>query len=308
MPADSRTALQTSRAGSLRRLRISFSLLTAQVCNELAAMRSGTSKNLIISLVGSQVTLWYTSAMTDSRNRMPPVVNPWPSPQGYWCEAPGDIPGWHTAAHIVERNGKLVIAELRVYPARKLSTMLTETQATWDGESTSLPEGGFRSPMLRLVRPYRLIEVSQTLFEHLEKVETRDPSARPPVDYRRRPGRPPKPDCWYAQMAAEYADLCHKRVRNPIQVLARKRAQPHSEPRASTQPGEVRRGPAGLDPDPKHFEAIRWQLKEARRRGLLTPSAAPGHAGGTLTDKGRAALNHCKEHKHGTHPKAPERP
>jgi hypothetical protein len=82
-----------------------------------------------------------------------------------------------------------------------------------------------------------------------------------------------------------YVDLC-KRSRSPVVDLTREEL-----------------GLNDIEPvDPWAIERTKWRLKEARKRGLLTPPPARGKAGGSLTDKGRRALTRCKEHDHGTHP------
>jgi hypothetical protein len=226
------------------------------------------------------------------------ATSSWPTRHGYWFAELKDLPDWHYAAHIVEQDGRPVVAELRLYPARTLDVRnFAEYDAAWDEALTSLPRGGLRATTLRSIRLYRLVERAQQLSAHLEQIAGGQPTRPPlPTDLKQRPGRSPDPDCRYAEIAHRYSELCAAGERHPIATLARQYVG--------------RRGSGGPPPAPHHFERVRWQLKEARRRGLLIPPPAPGRAGGVLTQKGadvlRDALRYCrnKEHDHGPYPEA----
>jgi hypothetical protein len=183
---------------------------------------------------------------------------------------------WAVAVWIVERRGRPVIGEVRVYPA----TPQTRKPGRWDGTPRDVPVGGLER---RLLVKVPLGRYAPAVMGWISAAATR-PGGAPAVYTtgpnlawvdrilpgaaslapRPRPERPVgRSDAYYAELAAAYVERLAAGSVSPVKDLAAKRGE---------TPGR-----------------IRDLLHEARVRGLLSKGEA-GKRGGYLTPRARQVL------------------
>jgi hypothetical protein len=198
---------------------------------------------------------------------------------------------WRASYRLAIQGGRVVVAELRIFPApqplsdlgpgsHSLAHVLTQ-------QSTELPAGGLST---RLVRAVRVGNDVRSLAEIIDFVRVKYPAAlapdgilgragitaktlttppppRAPADAKR--GRPQKPALMYAQLASEYADLVAGGSDKPVEELA-------------TRWGE-------------QVTCIRSRLQTARRLKFLEPGTR-GNAGGILLPAAKQLLKKGTRH------------
>lgn len=178
--------------------------------------------------------------------------------------------GWEIKYRLIpDDQGRLVVAELHVTPTDQ------EAPVPHDGITAGLLKDHLTiSSHIYELLPARLRNERDDMGDRLENDEAFkqfckffNPDAKPRGDRR---GRKPWPDEEYAELAAEYVQLCRKGQRAPARLLAEKR---------------------GMTPG-----ALRAALRRARARALLTPTTA-GHAGGELTEHGRRVLRKSRRRR-----------
>ena len=187
--------------------------------------------------------------------------------------------GWTAVYRLTPRDGRPVVAELRVLP----SPVNTKP----DGEplgSHEIPGDGLTAAILkdeviigrhiyeylpdhlRQTRrgvgsaPVRVGGRASTLYDALVGSLSFDLESKPP---RTRRGPKSWPDEDYARLAADYVQACESGSRSPVADVAKAREMKTS--------------------------ALRAALDRARKRGLLTRETG-GRAGGQLTPKAKALL------------------
>ena len=220
-----------------------------------------------------------------------PVPNePLNEPQVYvqsaWLEAPlGD--DWCVALQLAVQDGQPVVSELRIFPAERPPQLLRadgevepfpyasgEWNGKWLGVGARVPRGGLTTTIVRKARISMLTE----LFEDIRKKLSS--KGHDFFDYRlgfpdvkrdrgaRGPGRPAVPLDALLPIAQDYAAAVAGGSRRPLQDIAQK--------------------------DRRGVEEIRRRVRQARRRGLLTPAASSA-AGGELTPEARRLIRQAKD-------------
>jgi hypothetical protein len=128
--------------------------------------------------------------------------------------------------------------------------------------ATDPPSGAVTSRLLRELPIGKMAEELRRYLREHPTVKRRSVSLASQLDMQ--PGRRGRPDSFYAQVAAAYVSILEDEPSAaPVKVLAEREGYSRS--------------------------MVNNWLRQARNRELLT-EARPGKAGGSLTDKGRAAL------------------
>ena len=191
------------------------------------------------------------------------------------------VDGWLAIYAVGTQNGTPVVTELRrVVPCPPAFLDRDETSPFVGRELVEVldgtippgpvPPGGMTGRLLRKLNPSGTAVSARDALSRLPAREAERwygfrAKSRPRP---RRPGRPGHSDRFYAELAAEYVDLCRAGIDKPVVAMAKSRN------------------------DTEVY--IRDAIHVARKRELLTPSP-PGKAGGQLTDKGTAALGNGNE-------------
>ena len=196
--------------------------------------------------------------------RMNPVIGV----REAWAEIDLDD-AWTVAIQLVEQAGRLVCAEVRIFPTlpEERSLSRNEQQRRLGETRTGLadvPAGGMRAGLLRDVQLQDLLEQA---YQEAERAAGVLPSevgviAGSRVELRGRKRRDPD---LLARVAILYAEAVRAGNHKPIQYI-RERIPSHSE------------------------SAIRKFVQEARVVGFLTAAPRPGVAGGDATDAAYRAL------------------
>ena len=193
-----------------------------------------------------------------------------------WLEVPV-AGGWVAASRLTIQAGRLVVAEVRVFPDEETAFRREEPGGRWSAEvlgvNAVVPPGGLTARKLHRVRlgehPGHLRDIITFVREKLG-AQAFEPGGSlaalglsPEVE-RSRPRREfGRPDRFYAELAREYVRLVERRSRRPNDEIAARRHE--------TVP------------------KITGWLHEARLRGLLTPGTQ-GRPGGQLTSRAARVL------------------
>jgi len=192
---------------------------------------------------------------------------------------------WTADAWVVQRSGRLVVGEVRVFPAEGAPV----TPGTpWGGRASHVPRRGLERRLLRDVPVGRYAPLAEAWVSQMAQQPDFAADAVPRVDLsilnivlpgastiaprpraRRNVGRD---DLFYARLAQEYVDRVAAGSASPVKDIAR-----------------------GRDDKPAH---IRDLLHESRERGLLS-EARPGKREGHLLARGRALLATTRTTKKG---------
>lgn len=194
-----------------------------------------------------------------------------------WLEAPV-AGGWIAASRFTVQAGRLVVAEVRVFPDEDTALRRENPPGRWSAEvlgvQASAPLGGLTARALHAVRlgqhPRYLREVVRFLSEKygpdafrpegsLAALGLAPATERPRA--RREFGRP---DRFYAELAREYDRLVKSKSRHPNAEIAARRREPVAR--------------------------ITGWLHEARARGVLTRPGKSGVMDGELTAYGQRVL------------------
>lgn len=175
---------------------------------------------------------------------------------------------WVAAARLTVQRGRVVMAELRVFPNETDRKEPGRWSADFLGMAAAVPSRGLSA---RLLRQLKLGE----LYGSVEQIrrDNRDspwlslvglPLAveRPQPPAGRRPGRPRQTDAFYAAVAAEYVRLSKAGSLSPGRDLAKARGE--------------------------EITLIRSRLREARKRGLLEHPDRQGSRRARMTTRGEA--------------------
>ncbi len=203
---------------------------------------------------------------------------------GTWInDALGD--GWIVSHRVVERDGELLVAEVRIHaaPHGHKESMWFEASLLGrpDGPAPAIPRGGLSTRRVRQairtagavdrVRAERRRDLDSDAFQGFQsqiqaKWGVRFPEfSREALATPRHVGRRGRSDLWYAQIAAVYVAAIENGRRDVNVAVA--------EHLGGGYDAAFARGAVG----------------RARKRGLLT-EPAKGRAGGHLTDKARKVL------------------
>ena len=141
-----------------------------------------------------------------------------------------EIEGWRLAYRAGLSGRKVVISEIRIYPAES-----RQSPGRWSGEELGvfapMPAGaGITARLLRRIRvgahaaavrqfdPAAVAEIAQRGYA----LPTAKPAPKSPG--RNGPGRPPLPPEYYERLAERYSDICRSgRGRDVNQTIARER-------------------------------------------------------------------------------------
>lgn len=213
-------------------------------------------------------------------------------PEVAWYEAPiGDTSQWTAAYRLVPQRGRVIIAEIRLFPRERRHMIEPgEWSAEYLGPGAHVPRGGITARLVRKVRLGLMAkpgtsdsEITRLVTWWREQLneEVRDVGAEgilphqtvnlpPPPGTPRRRGRPAWPDRRYAQVAKAYAEELvkaqnEKRPPHPAQAIMKR---------------------LKLESPAKARDAI----KRARERGFLTAAPGYGRVGGFLTPRAKALL------------------
>jgi hypothetical protein len=184
---------------------------------------------------------------------------------------------WIAAVRVVVDRGRVVPAELRVYPVDRRRTRVRgaeresgEWEGRWMGVDAPVPPGGLRAATLSAVR---LPGILAGLDAILSSTDPKFPAsfvaslqAHTGVAPKRRPsgqrGRKGPDDALLARVALAYVQSC--RQRNPAAFVAKKFGRP--------------------------IRTVQGWIGRARAEGWLTAANAPGVRGGALTPDARKLL------------------
>lgn len=183
--------------------------------------------------------------------------------------------GWTAAYRIAAKDGKPLIAEVRVFPTEDQQ----RTPGQWSNDAGVVPTGGLSSGALRALH----LGVPRSVFPRITRIIRRS-AGREGADRilapfglrptgrleRHRPGRAGRPDEFYLIWAVAYVQRISEGSRQPVKDLAQD--PPESMARFTSN----RKRPS--------VETVRGFINEARDRGLLT-RPPPGKPGGRLTAK-----------------------
>lgn len=202
-----------------------------------------------------------------------------------WLEVPVSK-GWVAASRLTLQAGRLVIAEVRVFPDEETALRREEPAGRWSGEllgvKAEVPPGGLTARTLRAVRlgehPRHVGDVVRWVTRQYGSDAFRSGGSLAalglaPETERPRPRREfGRPDSFFAALADDY-----------VRRVKRGSAKPNAE--IAAERGQDARTITG------------W-LNEARARGLLT-SPGYGRAGGELTKYGDRVLREASREKGG---------
>ncbi len=187
--------------------------------------------------------------------------------------------GWVAASRLVPRDGRPIVAELRVFPRQESSTCQPgEWAAESQGFTAPVPTGGLTARMLKTIRLGTYLDDATRIIRGMERKWGRKavhgdmrlltrhgfiPASRQATS---RSGRPPShDDVFYAKLAQDYVRIIDQgNARSPVKQLARKRSF-----------------------SPEHTSQL---LHRARERGMLSAIPNVGVAGGRLTALARSLL------------------
>ncbi len=203
--------------------------------------------------------------------------------------------GWRLGIWLVMQSGRLVVAEVRVFPdANGDDREPDESRA----DASTVPPGGITTATLRSIRLGEIIDAERRkLAAHFQsgggsRVTIGDRTVDIPQDWSavvrqeqpgwidavrfepRRPGAAGRDPGFYAAGAAAYSSLVERGCGAPILAI---------------------RDALRLDDgEPPDEAAVRRWLRRARRDGYLTPDSAPGISDGRITDLGQQVLDEAK--------------
>ncbi|MBI2015314.1 MAG: hypothetical protein HYS77_07230 [Candidatus Rokubacteria bacterium] len=212
-----------------------------------------------------------------------------------WLEVPV-TKGWIAASRLAVQAGRLVIAEVRVFPDEDTALRREDPGGRWSGEvlgvQADVPPGGLTARTLHAVRlgrhPRRLREILRFIAEKhgpdafaaggsLAALGLAPETERPRA--RRRFGRD---DGDYAELAREYERLIKQGSRRPNAEIAAQRRR--------LLPDTFLRATRGFAEKQVVAKVTAW-IHEARARGVLAPKKLiQGRAEGWLTPFGKRAL------------------
>ena len=196
-----------------------------------------------------------------------------------WLEQPIDD-RWMAAYRIVTSGGRPRLAELRIFPLEDWERRPRgEWSGVWKGVDAAAPRQSLTKAVLRRVRPHLWTTQTRAILtwigqqpggrqrlDVLARFGLPVPAMAPQTSGSRR-GRPPRPDEFYARIAAEYVAAL-RASRRPIKTIAEKRHEP--EPR------------------------VRGWIHRARRRGLLE-GGGQGTTHGQLSQRAIFLLEALKQ-------------
>jgi hypothetical protein len=192
-----------------------------------------------------------------------------------WLEVPV-ARGWIAASRLVLQAGRLVVAEVRVFPD-EATAFRQERGGQWSGDvlgvRSDVPPGGLTARVLRAVRLGEHPRHVRDILRFLEEKYGPDAFKAggslaalglvPDTERPRRRREVGRPDAFFAELAADY-----------VRRIERGSAKPNAEIATAR----------GWD-----AKTITGWLHEARTRGLLT-SPGYGRPGGRLTPYGERVL------------------
>lgn len=204
-----------------------------------------------------------------------------------WVEVPLGR-SWVVAYRIVNDRGRPVVGEIRIFPAEENRPRLGHWSGELLGTTAKVPRRGITSRQLRdvRVRAYlqymagRVADFQARLGDMAEHwgwgaAKSNIPNRVRSTGARR--GRKPRPDKFYARIAADYVQALSSGSKRPIQDVAKRRKLPGGQ--------------------------VRDMIRQARKRGLLTRERG-GVRGGMLTASG-SALVPARKPKRPIKPKSP---
>lgn len=220
-----------------------------------------------------------------------------------WLEVPV-VGGWVAASRLAIQEGRLVIAEVRVFPGEDTALrrgsppkelLHMAGPGRWSGEvlgvQAEVPPGGLTASTLRTVRlgehPRHVRAVVQWLAKQYGADAFKSGGSLAalglaPEGERPRPARQfGRGDLFYARLARDYGRLIERGSEQPVAAIA------------------TARGVA--------VARIRGWLHEARVRGLLTPGVQ-GRSGGQLTARAERLLRDADRTESGRKKVKRERP
>jgi len=200
-----------------------------------------------------------------------------------WIFTPMGI-DWVAGFRLVSQDGRPTIGEFRLFPAEKVEPRLEPGQWSIEalGVHAKVPEGGITSRLLRRVqfpivtsgsagflgvalakpaiRTFRGLArqgAPAGFYKREDKEESNLPfKVKKPAATIARRGKTPRPDLFYAQLAAEYSALLKNFNRRPVSAIAKRLKLEQAK--------------------------VRDMISAARKRGFLTPGQQ-GRPGGELT-------------------------
>lgn len=197
--------------------------------------------------------------------------------------------GWVAASRLAVQAGRLVVAEVRVFPDEDTALRRENPPGRWSAEvlgvNAVVPPGGLTARLLHSVRlgeyPQHLRDVIKFVSERLG-VQAFEPGGSlaalglaPEIERPRARRKFGREDRDYAELAREYVRLIEQGSRRPNAEIAAQRRK--------LLPDTFRRDTRGLTEKQVVAKVTGW-LHEARNRGLLAPKEAKqGRPEGTLT-------------------------
>jgi hypothetical protein len=185
-----------------------------------------------------------------------------------WIEVEAE-PGWIASYRIAVKDGKPLIAEVRVFPGK----VVNRTPGQWSNDAEAVPGGGLSSRVLRALHLGEPRSLFPKFMRNLQRRSGRESAdwILAPFGIRRtdrrlgghRPGRAGRPDEFYLIWAVAYLERVDEGNPQPVKDLA------------NDPPESIARFISAANPS---VETVRGFLNEARDRGLLTrpPSGKPG--------------------------------
>jgi hypothetical protein len=200
--------------------------------------------------------------------------------------------GWSCYVRLEPQVGSPVVGELRILPTPSSPVSYGVITAVFDQQWRDMaqppdgepaievagetPDGGLTRRLLRAVPLGRAVDLArEAVASWLEDpaIATVAQAGFSETGAPRRPGRKPRPDSFYAEIAALYVDALRRGSRHAVE--------------------DTRQAWEGGRYDKAY---IRDQLSVARDRELLTRPPAKGVPGGELTRKARDALPDQYQH------------
>jgi hypothetical protein len=197
-----------------------------------------------------------------------------PDRTSYWTVSFTPDGQWAAAYRLIAQRRRLVVAEVRVYPATPYMISAHGAVPPLDPEAPPVapcPPRGITTRVLRGIRVGQVMASVNAGHRRIAKelpdfyknsfgsLEVAKPIAR---GTQKRRGRPPESDLKYARVATAYVEACDA-GHHPVKTVATTFKIPPAT-------------------------ATVW-IQAARRRGLLSETS-PGVAGGSLTPRARAVL------------------